>query len=178
MKVFVSSSFPSSFLPPHLSFLFFPTFLFFHPSSFLLLILSFLFLGVKPQEYYFHCMAGREGLVDTAVKTSRSGRELERFFFTLSHSLSHTISPSLSLLLSLTLSPPSRLLPSFSFFFSFFLSFFLFFFLSMFLSFFLSCLVIFFLLLIFSILTCFRLSSEMSSEAFGRVESQLRHDCT
>jgi hypothetical protein len=25
------------------------------------------------QEYYFHCMAGREGLVDTAVKTSRSG---------------------------------------------------------------------------------------------------------
>ena len=29
--------------------------------------------GVKPQEYYFHCMAGREGLVDTAVKTSRSG---------------------------------------------------------------------------------------------------------
>ena len=29
--------------------------------------------GVRPQEYYFHCMAGREGLVDTAVKTSRSG---------------------------------------------------------------------------------------------------------
>jgi len=29
--------------------------------------------GVKPQEYFFHCMAGREGLVDTAVKTSRSG---------------------------------------------------------------------------------------------------------
>lgn len=29
--------------------------------------------GVKPQEYYFHCMAGREGLIDTAVKTSRSG---------------------------------------------------------------------------------------------------------
>jgi DNA-directed RNA polymerase I subunit RPA1 len=29
--------------------------------------------GVKPQEYYFHTMAGREGLVDTAVKTSRSG---------------------------------------------------------------------------------------------------------
>jgi hypothetical protein len=25
------------------------------------------------QEFYFHCMAGREGLVDTAVKTSRSG---------------------------------------------------------------------------------------------------------
>jgi DNA-directed RNA polymerase I subunit RPA1 len=29
--------------------------------------------GIKPQEYYFHCMAGREGLVDTAVKTARSG---------------------------------------------------------------------------------------------------------
>lgn len=31
------------------------------------------FSGIKPQEYYFHCMAGREGLIDTAVKTSRSG---------------------------------------------------------------------------------------------------------
>ncbi|CAN6457611.1 unnamed protein product [Victoria cruziana] len=29
--------------------------------------------GLHPQEYYFHCMAGREGLVDTAIKTSRSG---------------------------------------------------------------------------------------------------------
>jgi len=29
--------------------------------------------GLRPQEYYFHCMSGREGLVDTAVKTSRSG---------------------------------------------------------------------------------------------------------
>ena len=26
------------------------------------------------QEFFFHCMAGREGLVDTAVKTSRSGQ--------------------------------------------------------------------------------------------------------
>eukprot|EP01124_Arcella_intermedia_P012270 TRINITY_DN1860_c0_g1_i1.p1 TRINITY_DN1860_c0_g1~~TRINITY_DN1860_c0_g1_i1.p1 ORF type:complete len:1681 (-),score=261.51 TRINITY_DN1860_c0_g1_i1:48-4424(-) len=31
------------------------------------------FSGLQPQEFYFHCMAGREGLVDTAVKTSRSG---------------------------------------------------------------------------------------------------------
>jgi DNA-directed RNA polymerase I subunit RPA1 len=31
------------------------------------------FSGLRPQEYFFHCMAGREGLVDTAVKTSRSG---------------------------------------------------------------------------------------------------------
>lgn len=29
--------------------------------------------GVRPQDYYFHCMAGREGLVDTAVKTANSG---------------------------------------------------------------------------------------------------------
>jgi DNA-directed RNA polymerase I subunit RPA1 len=29
--------------------------------------------GIKPQEYFYHCMAGREGLIDTAVKTSRSG---------------------------------------------------------------------------------------------------------
>ena len=29
--------------------------------------------GLRPQEYFFHCMAGREGLVDTTVKTSRSG---------------------------------------------------------------------------------------------------------
>jgi DNA-directed RNA polymerase I subunit RPA1 len=29
--------------------------------------------GLRYQEFYFHCMAGREGLIDTAVKTSRSG---------------------------------------------------------------------------------------------------------
>ncbi|XP_065316447.1 DNA-directed RNA polymerase I subunit RPA1-like isoform X2 [Gordionus sp. m RMFG-2023] len=29
--------------------------------------------GLKPQDYFFHCMAGREGLIDTAVKTSHSG---------------------------------------------------------------------------------------------------------
>eukprot|EP00850_Spirogloea_muscicola_P015142 SM000113S24098 [mRNA] locus=s113:326320:337241:- [translate_table: standard] len=29
--------------------------------------------GLRPQEYFFHCMAGRDGLVDTTVKTSRSG---------------------------------------------------------------------------------------------------------
>lgn len=29
--------------------------------------------GLKPQEYYFHCMAGREGLTDTAVKTANTG---------------------------------------------------------------------------------------------------------
>ncbi|KAI9809241.1 MAG: hypothetical protein M1825_002532 [Sarcosagium campestre] len=29
--------------------------------------------GITPQEFFFHCMAGREGLIDTAVKTSSSG---------------------------------------------------------------------------------------------------------
>lgn len=29
--------------------------------------------GINPSEYFFHCMAGREGLIDTAVKTARSG---------------------------------------------------------------------------------------------------------
>lgn len=29
--------------------------------------------GLSPTEFFFHCMGGREGLVDTAVRTSRSG---------------------------------------------------------------------------------------------------------
>ncbi|UCF08217.1 MAG: DNA-directed RNA polymerase subunit A', partial [Thermoplasmata archaeon] len=29
--------------------------------------------GLRPTEYFFHSMGGREGLVDTAVRTSRSG---------------------------------------------------------------------------------------------------------
>ena len=29
--------------------------------------------GLKPSSFYFHCMAGREGLIDTAVKTANSG---------------------------------------------------------------------------------------------------------
>ena len=35
--------------------------------------INFAFSGIKPQEFFYHCMAGREGLIDTAVKTSRSG---------------------------------------------------------------------------------------------------------
>ncbi len=30
-------------------------------------------VGLTPTEYFFHSMGGREGLVDTAVRTSRSG---------------------------------------------------------------------------------------------------------
>eukprot|EP00039_Didymoeca_costata_P013241 m.198132 g.198132 ORF g.198132 m.198132 type:complete len:188 (+) comp15715_c0_seq4:1683-2246(+) len=37
------------------------------------MILGCLLASIRPQEHHFHCMAGREGLVDTAVKTSRSG---------------------------------------------------------------------------------------------------------
>ncbi|HIP74937.1 MAG TPA: DNA-directed RNA polymerase subunit A', partial [Thermococcus paralvinellae] len=29
--------------------------------------------GLTPQEYFFHAMGGREGLVDTAVRTAQSG---------------------------------------------------------------------------------------------------------
>ena len=29
--------------------------------------------GLEPHEYYFQCMAGREGLIDTAVKTAETG---------------------------------------------------------------------------------------------------------
>ncbi|CAL4947601.1 unnamed protein product [Urochloa decumbens] len=50
--------------------------------------------GLRPQEYYFHCMAGREGLVDTAVKTSRSGylqRCLIKCLESLKVSYDHTV---------------------------------------------------------------------------------------
>lgn len=29
--------------------------------------------GLSPQEFYFHAMAGREGIIDTAIKTSKTG---------------------------------------------------------------------------------------------------------
>ena len=29
--------------------------------------------GLKPEELYFHAMGGREGLIDTAVKTAETG---------------------------------------------------------------------------------------------------------
>ena len=30
--------------------------------------------GLTPNEFYFHAMGGREGLIDTAVKTSETGK--------------------------------------------------------------------------------------------------------
>ncbi|KAE9596846.1 putative DNA-directed RNA polymerase [Lupinus albus] len=53
--------------------------------------------ALRPQEYYFHCMAGREGLVDTAVKTSRSGylqRCLMKNLECLKVSYDHTVRDS------------------------------------------------------------------------------------
>ena len=29
--------------------------------------------GLTPQEFFFHAMGGREGLIDTAVKTAETG---------------------------------------------------------------------------------------------------------
>lgn len=36
-------------------------------------VMSSFFEGLKPHEFFFHAMAGREGLSDTAVKTSSIG---------------------------------------------------------------------------------------------------------
>ncbi|KAJ6145687.1 DNA-directed RNA polymerase I subunit [Penicillium chermesinum] len=43
-----------------------------HPGAYGYVSSRFL-TGLNPKEYYFHAMSGREGLIDTAVKTSRSG---------------------------------------------------------------------------------------------------------
>ncbi|KAJ8721870.1 hypothetical protein PYW08_004272 [Mythimna loreyi] len=53
--------------------------------------------GIQPQEFFFHCMAGREGLIDTAVKTSRSGylqRCLIKHLESLSIAYDHTVRDS------------------------------------------------------------------------------------
>ncbi|KAM3962676.1 LOW QUALITY PROTEIN: RNA polymerase I subunit RpI1 [Aphomia sociella] len=53
--------------------------------------------GIQPQEFFFHCMAGREGLIDTAVKTSRSGylqRCLIKHLESLSVAYDHTVRDS------------------------------------------------------------------------------------
>lgn len=34
---------------------------------------SSFYKGLKPHEFFFHSMGGREGLSDTAVKTARTG---------------------------------------------------------------------------------------------------------
>jgi DNA-directed RNA polymerase II subunit RPB1 len=36
-------------------------------------VINSYFLGLSPSELYFHAMGGREGLIDTAVKTAETG---------------------------------------------------------------------------------------------------------
>nr|CAG4636748.1 EOG090X00BV [Ceriodaphnia reticulata] len=58
--------------------------------------------GIRPQEFFFHCMAGREGLIDTAVKTSRSGylqRCLVKHLEGVSVAYDHTVRDSDGLVL-------------------------------------------------------------------------------
>ena len=33
--------------------------------------------GLTPSEFFFHAMGGREGLIDTAVKTAETGEEVK-----------------------------------------------------------------------------------------------------
>lgn len=37
--------------------------------------------GLTPNEFFFHAMGGREGLIDTAVKTSETGAHVHKEFF-------------------------------------------------------------------------------------------------
>ncbi|PCN50655.1 DNA-directed RNA polymerase subunit A'/A'' [Candidatus Geothermarchaeota archaeon ex4572_27] len=43
------------------------------------------FSGLSPTEFFFHCMAGREGLMDTAVRTQQSGYLYRRLVYSLDH---------------------------------------------------------------------------------------------
>ena len=53
--------------------------------------------GLNPQEYFFHAMAGREGVIDTAVKTANSGylqRKLVKSMEDLKVAHDHTVRSS------------------------------------------------------------------------------------
>ena len=57
--------------------------------------------GLTPTEFFFHTMAGREGLVDTAVKTAETGYMSRRLMKALEDLYTHydgTVSPLASLL--------------------------------------------------------------------------------
>ena len=45
--------------------------------------------GLAPTEFFFHTMAGREGLVDTAVKTAETGYMSRRLMKALEHLVVH-----------------------------------------------------------------------------------------
>ena len=36
--------------------------------------------GLTPTEFFFHAMGGREGLIDTAVKTSETGNSIVQYY--------------------------------------------------------------------------------------------------
>ena len=48
------------------------------------------YTGMTPTEFFFHTMGGREGLVDTAVKTAETGYMQRRLMKVRSVSLSGT----------------------------------------------------------------------------------------
>ena len=48
-------------------------------------VLSSFFSGLTPVEFFFHSMGGREGLMDTAVKTQQSGYLYRRLAYSLDH---------------------------------------------------------------------------------------------
>lgn len=55
------------------------------------------FSGLAPTEFFFHTMAGREGLVDTAVKTAETGYMSRRLMKALEDLVVHydgTVSPA------------------------------------------------------------------------------------
>lgn len=47
--------------------------------------------GLTPTEFFFHTMAGREGLVDTAVKTAETGYMQVKLFGPISFEPFHTV---------------------------------------------------------------------------------------
>ncbi|BAM41903.1 DNA-directed RNA polymerase III largest subunit RPC1 [Theileria orientalis strain Shintoku] len=52
------------------------------------------FTGLEPEEFFFHTMSGREGLIDTAVKTSETGymqRRLMKFMEDLAICYDHSV---------------------------------------------------------------------------------------
>lgn len=50
-------------------------------------IVNNFFNGLSPTEFFFHSMAGREGLMDTAVRTQQSGYLYRRLVYSLDHLL-------------------------------------------------------------------------------------------
>lgn len=55
------------------------------------------FTGLVPSEFFFHTMAGREGLVDTAVKTAETGYMQRRLMKGLEVRLLHGASLSIDI---------------------------------------------------------------------------------